>query len=410
MRNGSSSISIGLLASLCLLAAVHPAAAGGLPTTLQEAIRMDAADELPATALYTAPVSLKHTQPGDLLRKESFSGYALPQDTTAVRILYHSLDGAGRDIVTSGVVLVPAGTPPPGGWPVIAWAHGTSGVARQCAPSLMKDVYYGALGLSAMLRAGFAIVATDYHGLGTAGAHQYLDLDAQARDVIYSMPAARRAVPSLGSRWVVDGHSQGGSTAWRVATLESSLRDPDYLGAVSVSGSSSMRALITHLNQSAGGSFYLTYIAYGIHARYPAFAPEAMLTRRALRGYRQATTQGCWYLGYMLYADVPKGTMLKADWQANPWVRRYLSQAREGTVRLREPIMVLAGEADHTVPFSGERRIAARACRVGSRVDFKGYPGLDHGPTMVESVPDQLRWIRDRFAGKPTPTTCAAMH
>ncbi len=57
-----------------------------------------------------------------------------------------------------------------------------------------------------------------------------LDLDAQARDVIFSVPAARRAVPSLGSRWVVDGHSQGGSTAWRVASLESSMRDPDYLG------------------------------------------------------------------------------------------------------------------------------------------------------------------------------------
>jgi len=409
MRNRSSSISIGFAAMLWLLPGAPPADAQGLPTTLQEAKRLDGADELPATAFYSAPVSLARSRPGDLLRKESFSGYSLPPNTKAVRILYHSLDGAGRDVVTSGVVLVPAGTPPPGGWPVIAWAHGTSGVARPCAPSLMKDVYYGALGLSAMLRAGFAIVATDYHGLGTAGAHQYLDLDAQARDVIFSVPAARRAVPSLGSRWVVDGHSQGGATAWRVATLESSMRDPDYLGAVSVSGSAFFRKLISHFNQSAGGSFYLTYIAYGIHARYPAFEPAAMLTRRALHGYRQATTQGCWYIGYALYAHVPEGTMLKADWQANPWVRRYLRQARVGTVRLRDPILVLAGEADHTVPFAGERRIAARACRIGSLVDFKGYPGLDHDQTMARSVPDQLRWIRDRFAGKPAAATCAAM-
>lgn len=81
-------------------------------------------------------------------------------------------------MATSGVVLVPAGAPPAGDWPVIAWAHGTSGVARMYAPSLMKDLTYGEEGLLPMVRAGFAVVATDYHGLGTEGPHEYLSKTA----------------------------------------------------------------------------------------------------------------------------------------------------------------------------------------------------------------------------------------
>ena len=173
---------------------------------------------------------------GDLLRQERFAGYTLIEGVRAVRILYHSLDAVRGDVVTSAVVLIPPGAAPQGGWPVIAWAHGTSGVAPQCAPSLMRDVYYGAPVLAAMLKGGFAVVATDYHGLGTPGPSQYGSKQAQAFDVIYAMPAARTAVPELGRRWVVDGHSQGGFTAWGVAELESKLKDDGYLGAISVAG------------------------------------------------------------------------------------------------------------------------------------------------------------------------------
>ena len=164
------------------------------PTAVTEARDLEQADALPLTAFYDAP-PLTGSEPGDLLRQESGTGYDLPEGVSAVRILYHSLDAAGRDVATSGVVLIPAGTAPKKGWPVIAWAHGTSGVARMCAPSAMKDVYYGDEGLFPMVEAGYAVVATDYHGLGTVGPHQYSNRTAQVNDVIHSVPAAREAVP-----------------------------------------------------------------------------------------------------------------------------------------------------------------------------------------------------------------------
>jgi len=206
----------GLLSLGAIGAAARAEEVPAMPRSLAEAVRMERADALPRTAFYDTP-SLAGSKAGDLLRKEKFTGYAIPRGATAMRILYHSLSADGADVATSGVVLIPPGEPPSGGWPVIAWAHGTSGVARMCAPSLEKDMEYGEEGLMPMVRAGFAVVATDYHGLGTQGPHEYINKTAQARDVIYSVPAAHAAVPSLGRRWVVIGHSQGGITAWSVA-------------------------------------------------------------------------------------------------------------------------------------------------------------------------------------------------
>src|SRR5580700_1223153 len=92
-----------------------------MPKSIDEAIRMERADALPRTAFYDTP-ALHTSKPGELLRYEAAVGYAMPTGATAVRILYHSLNADGTDVAASGVVLIPAGKAPPGGWPVIAWA------------------------------------------------------------------------------------------------------------------------------------------------------------------------------------------------------------------------------------------------------------------------------------------------
>jgi hypothetical protein len=113
-----------------------------LAQTLQQALQAQKADALPLTSFYDTPVPLPPGRPGSLINSEPFEEYQVPPGVGAVLILYHSRSASGQDVASSGVVLVPFGTPPAGGWPVIAWAHGTSGIARMCAPSLMKDVYY----------------------------------------------------------------------------------------------------------------------------------------------------------------------------------------------------------------------------------------------------------------------------
>jgi pimeloyl-ACP methyl ester carboxylesterase len=403
-----SDVAAGLLASIVF--AVTAAQADDLPKTQAQALAYETADRMPPTSLYDTAAPLPPGRPGELIRSQAVTDYALPTGVRAVRILYHSQNAAGKDIAASGVVLLPPGTPPNGGWPVIAWAHGTTGVARDCAPSLMKDIYYGTEGLFPMVRAGFAVIATDYAGLGTAGPHQYMSTIAQANDVINSVTAAHSAVADLSLRWVVDGHSQGGGAAWGVAEQEATLKDPDFLGAVAVAGTVNMPWLMDYMAAQSPDSFYAVFLAYGIKAQFPQFRVADMLTEPALAEFHALTTKGCWYYGNATQLNHLLGTSaFKPGWMRNPWVKRFAARDTILRPRLTRPALVLAGGADQSVPAASIRQFAGNACRLGDKLEFRVYPGLDHDPLMEKSTPDQLQWIRARFGDQPAPENCATL-
>jgi uncharacterized membrane protein HdeD (DUF308 family) len=85
-------------------------------------------------AFYTPPQNVP-ARPGVLLRSDTFTT-GIPGDARAWRILYTTTTAAGRPAVASGVVVV-AKDALASPRPVIAWAHGTTGFASKCAPSLL---------------------------------------------------------------------------------------------------------------------------------------------------------------------------------------------------------------------------------------------------------------------------------
>jgi pimeloyl-ACP methyl ester carboxylesterase len=400
----------GFTATSLLLASILPVAAFAAdesqPTNLQATIRKEQAGALPLTAFYANPQVFEKKKPGTLLRKEAFTGYSVLPGMKAVRILYRSIGEGSEPVVTSGVVLLPPGKAPKGGWPIIAWAHGTSGVARSCAPSLMRNVYYGDLGLPEMLKAGFAVVATDYHGLGTEGPHRYMDKTAQAQDVIYSIPAARAAVPSLARDWVVVGHSQGGAAAWGVAELQNNMRDTHYKGAVAVGAATHLEWMRDHPESTTGAGFYLAWHAYAVHTRYPQFQVSDMLSPVGLSHYEDVTTKGCFKYGIESYHGVEAPEMLKAGWKDNQYVRTFYHEISAGRLPIRGSLLAIAGAADRSVPLAGVKDTIERACGNHLPIRFSVYPGLDHGPVMGKSMPEQLDWIRARLKGVPEPGNC----
>ena len=381
-----------------------------LPKSRAEALAMEAKDALPLTRFYDPPRPLPAAAAGTLIRSEPFAGYSLPAGASAVRILYHSRTLSGRDVAASGVVLIPAGRPPAGGWPVIAWAHGTSGVARMCAPSLMKDIEYGDEGLMPMVASGFAVVATDYVGLGTPDPHQYDDKIAQANDVIYSIPAAHAAVPALGRKWVAIGHSQGGIAVWGVAELEYRVKDPDYAGAISVAGDMSFDAYEAHdaVTYDPVTDLYWPYTAFGIKASYPSFDVTRMLTKPVLARYRDVTTKGCWYYAYAALKEIGREPAVRPGWNRAPEVRRYNRDSRSANKPIRGPLLVLAGDDDKSVAIANIAAGVKAACRLGLPIEYIHRPGLDHDPLMQKTTPEQLAWVRDRLAGKPWASNCGS--
>jgi len=136
------------------------------------------------------PHRLSLAGPGARLSAANFAPGA-PAGATAYKVLYRSTDPAGRPIAVSGIIVVPAGEPPPGGWPIVAWAHPTTGIVPHCAPSLAILLFQEMAGSRQLIERGFAIAATNYPGLGTPGPHPYLVGVSEARAVIDSVRAAR---------------------------------------------------------------------------------------------------------------------------------------------------------------------------------------------------------------------------
>jgi Secretory lipase len=399
-RGGRIAATGGLAAALILVGLLGAVISLAQTTPQRRSKRYRPPPALPLTKFYDTPAPLVPGKPGELIRSEPSDDYALPPEVSAVRILYHSRSATGDDVAASGVVLVPEGKPPTSGWPVIAWAHGFSGVARQCAPSLMRNVYYGAF-LSMYVRLGYAIVATDYAGLGSNFRNAAMDMQSSATDVINSIPAARSALPQLGARWVALGDSEGGTAAVAVAELENQIGDPNYLGSVAVSGLG--RGPEFYLDSAPGASASkLLALAYGIKTVYPQFAVEEMLTEKALPFYRQIDGSCEAGSGAMRFLAAE---MLQANWQQNELVRKFFSRNVLGEVSARAPILVLSGAFDSEFSKAGSAALA-RLCKQKDRVMFYSYPGLDRESVLGSSVPDQITWVQARFRGQSPPTSC----
>ncbi len=355
---------------------------------------------LPRTRFYDTAQPLPAGKPGDLIRAQALDEYELPYSVSAVRILYHSRSAAGEDVASSGVVLFPYDKKPPaGGWPIIAWAHGATGVARACAPSLTKNLGHGPF-LAMYVNLGYAVVAPDYTGLGTDFRNAFADGPSNSADLIASIPAARAAVLQLGTRWVVMGDAEGSLAALAVAEKESQIPDPAYLGSIAISGLASPQEMFG--NTALGlTSFTLASLAYGIKTIYPEFQPGDILTEKGVALYREIG-QICWEAEA---SAVPSpAETVKPGWTDNPFVRQYFARSSVAQARTHAPLLLITGDDDPLAPVAAQT--VAALCKQGDLIDWQHYPGVETGVVIGDSVREQISWIEARFAGRSAPTTC----
>ncbi len=332
------------------------------------------------------------------MRSEPIDQYNLPYELSAVRILYHSRTANGEDVAVSAVVLVPDGKPPAGGWPVIAYAHEFRGAARQCAPSLLKNLGVGPI-LAMYANLGYAVVATDYSGLGADSGKAVLDMQSNAFDVIYSVRAARAAVTQIGPKWIAVGSFQGAVAA--VAVAESEVRDPNYLGSVVTSGVADAQQAYERFAQGSSPNRMLLVLASTIRALYPEFQVSDMLQDKALPAYqRVAETCGA--------EKEPEFTsaMLKPGWENNRFVKEFFSKNTLGQKAAQGPLLVISGGADPVIPAEISEQTVARMCKQGDRILFLKYPNVDASGVMGASASDQISWIKARLGGYAAPSNC----
>jgi acetyl esterase/lipase len=361
-------------------------------------------------AFYQATESEIAGPVGSLIRKEPRVGAAA--GATAYKVLYRSTKPDGTPIAVSGIVIVPAGEAPSGGWPIVAWAHPTTGVVSHCAPSLALFVFQQMAGSRKLLENGYAIAATDYPGLGTPGPHPYLVGDSEARAVIDSVRAAR-SFPGLenSTRYAVWGHSQGGQAALFTGMIAKSYApELQLVGVAAAAPATDLSALMTDDLNSVGGR-NLTAMTMWSWARVfnapinQVVEPAAMPTVDALANQ---CIEGAFdlYVREKMSAPLAKTFLsVKNPATVEPW-KSLLLQNTAGDLPTDFPVFIAQGTADGLVRPAVTQAYKERLCRAGSKVKLLMLQGVSHGFAGYDSADAAVDWMADRFKGSAPPSDC----
>jgi pimeloyl-ACP methyl ester carboxylesterase len=352
--------------------------------------------------------------PGRMLRTEPLDpALGLTMAGQQMRILHTSTDGIDgkTPVVVSGAYFVPKGTPPAGGWPLAAWAHGTTGVGDTCAPSWNPRSERDASYLNAWLQQGFAIVATDYQGLGTPGPHPYLAVRPEAYSVLDSARAVLKAFPDVANRIVVIGQSQGGGAAFATAGTAS-----DYAPELGIRGSVAtgvpyLRPEMlrpghkTPPDQADPTVAYNLYIGIMMQQRDPSLTADQLVTERARPLFEEArSTCAGKLLQDVLQAGLNRENALQPEYVTA--FKAVLPTMEYTTMHLLQPLFVGTGEQDHDVPPASQLALVRDACAAGSVVDAHLYAGLNHSKTVHASLKDSVPFVRKLLAGEPITPMC----
>ncbi|MGW6725336.1 alpha/beta hydrolase [Nocardia sp. NPDC055029] len=364
-----------------------------------------------AVSLVPAAAGAQPGAAGTVVGVEALSAAAtLPASARAERLIYRSTSTGDQLTTTSAAVYFPAGTAPAGGWPVIAWAHGTVGLGDDCAYSVAgpaaveRDRAY----LGTWLNQGYAVVAADYAGLGGPGEHPYLNGIVEAHNVVDAVHAATAQYPDLSNKWAVVGQSQGGGAAVFTARYATEFGGPtlDYRGAVGTGVPAYIEDVIQLLGPgmppialSSHLSAYVLYILNGLRTTFPDLDIDGLLTDSGRDWVERAKTACIGPLGDELAAAKPSlGSMFTRPLSSIPdlhgLLARYMGLPESGYDR---PLFLGQGLRDTDVVTPATLRFAAVLEANRQPATLRTYP-TDHDGTVNASLTDSLPFVAELFA------------
>ena len=376
--------------------AITATTTAGATTTSRQTPEVDTFDGS-VDDFYVVPDPLPPGQPGDLIRTQQLDD---DDGDTGLRIMYHSTDVNGTDRAVTGVVYYPQAEAPDGGWPVLAKAHGTTGIAAQCAPSRVPLVPddYGVRGVR---------VQTDYIGLGPVGElHSYLSATAEGNAMVDSVVAVHQITSAhAGDEWLVYGHSQGGHAALITNEIAAE-RAPqfDLLGTVAVSPGAQFTETYGDTIQTG---IITTMVLFGGFEENPDLDPADYLNPEAYAQAKDVVNNQC--LGPIIDTMLPLAAQPDfyiQDPIESGEARSFMEDNDPATVVSESPLLVINGLKDVTVVPKRTQALYARLCDLGQVVEYTELPDADHDGAASQSVDQVKAWFADRLAGKKAPNSC----
>ena len=332
-----------------------------------------------------------------------------PPGMQAWAIRYWTTDDRGIAQQVTGMVVAPREALPREPRPVIAWTHGTWGIAEKCAPSVSPKFFTATAAVDAVRR-GYVVVAPDYPGLGSAGPHPYLVGTVTARATLDAVKAAREiSGAGAGRRFAVWGESQGGHAALWTGQLAGV--DGAGLTLVGVAAAAPPTDLAANFRQASDPSAkaFLTALAATSWSRY--YQVPLVLGRKRTPGLMERLAENCVELdakpklGMILGIVTLRSDLKRVDFPAvRPW-SSYVA-ANSTTPLQTVPVLFAQTREDPLVAPAVTRRFARKLCGNRVKVRWIDLPGKDHGTTAMQSSAATIDWIDQRFAGAPAESDC----
>ncbi len=361
---------------------------------------------------------------GDLISSKPFKSSIINADG---QLLIHYMPSiAGGMTRASTLLFVPKKTPPAGGWPIVAWAHGTMTAGQKLiAPSLSptldggltKDGFISnyVFVIQSLIDAGYAVVAPDLEGLGEIATvpEPYFNIASLARSLIAGTLAARHADTHLSTHLAVVGHSDGGHGVLGVEAIMAEAPGLTLQCTVAYAPYTSIAATVSTLGETASHTpgkvldylaeqnFNVALMAVGIQAQHSSYDLNAIMGADLQQLIPVFKTKGSVkIIGAVTQAIKAKTPTAFSgfipQWSTTPEMSAFLA-ANDPAVMpgfaLRVPTLIVQGTADVFVPEPLDLAFTAKLIAAGDPVTYHTYQGKDHFTIIPAATPEVLTFL-----------------
>ena len=382
-----------------------------------EELRPKARPLLPSDdPFYQPPPGYQHAMAGTVLRSRdvelAFLGL-IPQRAMATQLLYRSTDMNGNPEATATTVIVPADVTPEHPCPVLSYQCAIDAVASRCFPSyaLRRNAWaVGALAqlelllITAALAEGWAVSIPDHEGrTGMWGAPYepgYFILDG-----VRAALSAERLGLSPSAPVGLWGYSGGGlATAWAAELCADYAPELDIVGAVLGSPVGDLGHTFRRLN----GTFLAGLPAMVIAALAHIYPDLDRVIQEHANDEGRALLQrleGMTTVGAVLrmvkkdvgvYLDRPLEEILTM-----PEVQHVFDSIKLGATVPTPPVLIVQAVHDYLIDVEDIDELANTYSTGGADVTYHRDAFNEHLLLHPLSAPMTLRWLQDRFAGRP---------
>jgi hypothetical protein len=337
-------------------------------------------------------------------------------NVVGVRVVYRSTNANGTATTVSGVVAVPPGKQPSGGWPILAFGHDITGMLEDCAPSTFQGLGGYSSIVSLLAGRGYVVVMTDYEGLGVDGfTHPLLDSTTLGHNMIDGVRAARHVLPSASNRWAAFGLGQGGAASWAADAQAASYGTGlDLVGAVAVSPLANMTGLADAMENEtlAPAQFRLAMLALTSLVLSPdkRLNPDDYVSENAKERFGDLTN--CAVVdpvkAVAAAAGLHPGDFKPRTPAAAENLRRDLQDlALPGPSSLSAPMLVIYATIDPVVLPDWIEQAVRTACARGDPIEVRKM--LDASVLNDIVLYDSVGWIQGRFGGQHPTDVCVGV-